>query len=156
MSHAVLRKSVNAPMPVADYAHAVEVPLNADQSMLYLCGMGPREKETNAIPGIKKDQGGALIDYDFEAQARNVFENIETLIKDCGGNGLRNVIDVQVYLVDIEKDFAKFNALWKEYMVFEDGWKPTRTTVQVAALPLPEIFVELKCTAIINRDKAGA
>lgn len=153
MTHAILRKSVNTPMPVADYAHAVEVPLDAERSMLILCGMGPRDKATNTVPGIQKDQGGTILDYDFEAQARNVFQNIDTLIKDCGGDGLRNVIDVQVYLVDIKRDFGKFNELWKEYMVFADGWKPTRTTVQVAALPLPEIFVELKCTAIINREK---
>ena len=140
-------------MPVADYAHAIEVPLDAERSMLTLCGMGPRDKATNAVPGIQKDQGGTILDYDFEAQARNVFQNIDTLIKDCGGDGLRNVIDVQVYLVDIKRDFGKFNELWKEYMVFQDGWKPTRTTVQVAALPLPEIFVELKCTAIISKEK---
>lgn len=153
MTHAILRKSVNTPMPVADYAHAIEIPLDAERSMLTLCGMGPRDKDTNAVPGIQKDQGGTILDYDFEAQARNVFQNIDTLIKDCGGEGLRNVVDVQVYLVDIKRDFGKFNELWKEYMVFQDGWKPTRTTVQVAALPLPEIFVELKCTAIINREK---
>jgi len=153
MTHAILRKSVNTPMPVADYAHAIEVPLDAERSMLTLCGMGPRDKATNAVPGIQKDQGGTILDYDFEAQARNVFQNIDTLIKDCGGDGLRNVIDVQVYLVDIKRDFGKFNELWKEYMVFQDGWKPTRTTVQVAALPLPEIFVELKCTAIISKEK---
>ena len=37
-------------------------------------------------------------------------------------------------------------------MVFEDGWMPTRTTVQVSALPLKEIFVELKCVAVLKRE----
>jgi 2-aminomuconate deaminase len=135
---------------VADYAHAVEVPLGPGQRMVYLCGMGPRDKETNKVPGVTFDDAGQVVDYDLEAQARNVFNNIDIVLKDIGGRGLRDVVDVQVFLVDIPRDFQAFNKLWKEYMVFEDGWKPARTTVQVAALPLKEIFVELKCIAHIS------
>ena len=153
MGHAILKQAPNAPLPVADYAHAEEVPINDDKSFLYLCGMGPREKETNAVPGIELDAHGAIAAYDIEAQTRNVFNNIDIVIKDAGGQGLRDVIDVQVYLVDIPKDFVAFNKIWKEFMVFDDGWMPTRTTVQVAALPLPEIFVELKCVAVIDKSK---
>jgi len=117
--------------------------------MVYLCGMGPRDKETNKVPGVTLDDSGQVVDYDLEAQARHVFKNIDTVLKDIGGRGLRDVVDVQVFLLDIPRDFPAFNKLWKEYMVFADGWKPTRTTVQVAALPLKEIFVELKCVAYI-------
>lgn len=152
MSQAVLRNSVNAPAPVADYAHAVEVPLGNGSSMLYICGMGPREKDSSAVPGCTVDENGNIIAYDIEKQTRNVFENIDIVIKDAGGRGLRDVIDVQVFLVDIERDFATFNKVWKEFMVFEDGWRPTRTTVQVPALPLKEIFVELKCVAVIKSN----
>ena len=67
---------------------------------------------------------------------------------------MRDVVDVQVFLIDIERDFPVFNQLWREYMVFEDGWMPARTTVQVSALPLKEIFVELKCVAVLNRQDA--
>lgn len=153
MGYAIKKEAPNAPLPVADYAHAVEVPMNDEKSFLYICGMGPREKETNAVPGITLDAQGHVSDYDIEAQTRNVFNNIDIVIKDAGGKGLRDVVDVQVYLVNIPKDFSTFNKLWKEYMVFDDGWMPTRTTVQVAALPLPDIFVELKCTAVIDRTK---
>ena len=139
MSEAILHTSTNAPVPVADYAHAIEVPLGNGSSMLYVCGMGPR------------DEAGNVADYDITAQTRNVFQNIDTVIKDAGGRGLRDVVDVQVYLCDIPRDFADFNKVWKEFMVFDDGWKPARTTVQVAALPLKEIFVELKCVAVIKK-----
>lgn len=152
MTQAIMRQSNNAPMPVADYAHAVEVPLGNGQRMLYLCGMGPRDKQTNAVPGVTYDDQGEVENYDIEAQVRNVFKNIDLMIKDIGGRGLRDVVDVQVFLVDIPRDFAKFNQLWREYMVFEDGWKPARTTVQVAALPLKEIFVELKCVAVLTQE----
>jgi 2-aminomuconate deaminase len=150
MSTATMRQSENAPLPVADYAHAVEVPLGNGNSMIYLCGMGPREKSTNKVPGVVWDSDGGVQSYDFEAQARNVFQNIETVIQDLGGRGMRDVVDVQVFLVDIARDFPAFNKLWREYMVSDDGWMPTRTTVQVAALPLKEIFVELKCVAVLE------
>ena len=152
MAQPIMRKSENAPLPVADYAHAVEVPLGSGQRLIYLCGMGPREKSTNKVPGVTHNDQGEVVDYDFEAQARSVFKNIDIVLKDIGGRGLRDVIDVQVFMVNIPKDFAVFNKLWKEYMVFDDGWKPARTTVQVAALPLKEIFVELKCIAQINDE----
>ncbi len=151
--NAAMIKSENAPMPVADYAHGVEVPLDDTRSMLYLCGMGPRDKETNKVPGVTLGSNGNVKGYDIEAQTRNVFKNIDTVIKDAGGRGLRDVVDVQVFLIDIANDFKAFNALWKEFMVSEDGWMPTRTTVEVSALPLPEIFVELKCIALINKEK---
>jgi len=151
--NAVLRNSTNAPVPVADYAHAVEVPLDDKRSLLYVCGMGPRDKATNKVPGVVTDAAGKITDYDIVLQTRNVFQNIDTVIKDAGGRGLRDVVDVQVFLVNIERDFKNFNAVWKEFMVFEDGWKPARTTVQVPALPLKEIFVELKCVAMISRGE---
>lgn len=152
MSEPTIHNSTNAPVPVADYAHAVEVPLGNGRSLLYICGMGPRDKATNKVPGVSFDDAGNVVDYDIARQTRNVFQNIDTVIRDAGGRGLRDVVDVQVYLVDIPRDFKTFNAVWKEFMVFEDGWKPARTTVQVAALPLEEIFVELKCIAAINRE----
>lgn len=148
MTQALMRQSENAPLPVADYAHAVEVPTGQGR-MIYLCGMGPREKATNKVPGVTFNEKGEVLTYDLEAQARNVFKNIDIVLKDIGGRGLRDVVDVQVFLVNIPRDFPMFNKLWKEYMVFEDGWKPARTTVQVAALPLKEIFVELKAIAYI-------
>lgn len=151
--HPTVLESKNAPIPVADYAHAVDVPLGNGQRMIYLCGMGPRDKATNKVPGVTYDEQGNVADYDLEAQARNVFKNIDIVLKDIGGRGLRDVVDVQVFLVNIPKDFPTFNKLWKEYMTFDDGWKPTRTTVQVAALPLKEIFVELKAVAVVQGQK---
>ncbi len=155
MSQAVIRNSQNAPVPVADYAHAVEVPIDETRSTLYVCGMGPRDKATNQVPGLVKDEAGNITDYDVSAQTRNVFQNIDTVIKDAGGRGLRDVVDVQVFLCNIERDFKDFNAVWKEFMVFDEAdgsWMPTRTTVQVAALPLKEIFVELKVIAVISKS----
>ena len=150
MPNATVHQSQNAPLPVADYAHAVEVPLGNGRRLFFLCGMGPREKVGNKVPGVSFNEAGLVTSYDLEIQARSVFKNVDLVLKDVGGRGLRDVVDVQVFLIDIERDFPLFNRLWKEYMVFEDGWMPTRTTVQVSALPLKEIFIELKCTAVVS------
>ena len=75
MSHAMICNSKNAPVPVADYSHAVKVPLNENKSLLYLCGMGPRDKETNKVPGVTFSQAGDILDYNIKLQTQNVFKN---------------------------------------------------------------------------------
>ena len=74
MSQPLMKNSTNAPVPVADYAHAVEVPMGNGISQLYLCAMGPRDKDTNEVPGVVKDEAGNITDFDIEAQTRNVVD----------------------------------------------------------------------------------
>jgi 2-aminomuconate deaminase len=49
----------------------------------------------------------------------------------------------------MERDFATFNRLYAEYFAGEGRPNPTRTTVEVGALPTP-IAVELKVVATID------
>lgn len=62
-------------------------------------------------------------------QTRAARENIERVVK-AAGFQMKDVVSVDVYLVDIH-DFAAMNRI---YMSFFPDPKPTRTTVQVAAL----------------------
>ena len=55
-------------------------------------------------------------------------------------------MDVTVFLTDMKADFSTFNALYAEYLKSN---QPTRTTVEVGALPTP-IAVELKVIATID------
>ena len=50
------------------------------------------------------------------------------------------MLDVTVFLVDMDRDFATFNEVYREAF---GAIRPTRTTVAVRALPTP-IAVELK------------
>src|SRR5438034_5095196 len=73
---------------------------------------------------------GELVTGDFNAQARRVFENLESVLR-AGGADFRDVAKANVFLTDLA-NFQALNAIYAEY--FGDH-KPARTTVQVAGLP---------------------
>jgi 2-aminomuconate deaminase len=94
---------------------------------------------------VTLDATGKVIAYDIEAQCRSVFENVKVILEDAGSSW-EQIVDVSVFLIDIKRDFAAFNRLYAEYFVTN---RPTRTTVEVTALPTP-IAVELKVIATID------
>jgi reactive intermediate/imine deaminase len=131
-----------APKPYAAYAHARRV-----GDLLYLAGIGPRHPVTNATTGGKVyDEKGKRLDYDVKAQTRQCIENIRTILKESGCD-LEDVFDVSAFLIDMKRDFADFNEVYNEYF---GKVQPTRTTVEVTALPGP-IAVELKVVAKVPR-----
>ncbi|MBD8527533.1 RidA family protein [Pseudomarimonas arenosa] len=128
-----------APKPVGRYPHARRV-----GSLLLLSGIGPRSPQDNQIPGNRYDHEGGLIGYDIEAQTHAVIANVRAVLE-AAGSRLDDLVDVTVYLTDMQGDFARYNAIWAEY--FPDPVSaPCRTTVGISALPTP-IAIELKCTA---------
>jgi 2-aminophenol/2-amino-5-chlorophenol 1,6-dioxygenase alpha subunit len=127
-----------APKPVGAYPHARRV-----GDLLYLSGIGPRDPKTNEIPGGPvRDGAGHALKYDIEAQTRACIENVKHILQEAGSS-LSQVLDVQVFLIDMDRDFVKFNKIYGEYF---SGIGATRTTVAVSALPTP-IAVELKVIA---------
>ena len=131
--------SEEAPEPVGPYPHARRV-----GNLLFLSGVGPRQRGVKAIPGVTMDERGDIISYDIEQQCHAVFKNVK-LILEASGSGWENLVDVTVFLTNMKKDFPVFNKIYGEY--FKDN-QPCRTTVGVNALPTP-IAIELKCIAII-------
>ncbi|MBX2802995.1 MAG: RidA family protein [Myxococcales bacterium] len=130
-----------APKPVGPYPHARRV-----GPLLFVSGMGPRQPGTDAIPGgAIRDADGRPRDYDVSAQTRATIENIRTVLEESGAS-LEHVVDVTVFLVDMDRDFADFNAVYGEFF---STIRPTRTTVAVRALPTP-IAVELKVLAWVG------
>jgi 2-aminomuconate deaminase len=93
---------------------------------------------------LKLDKFGNFIEFDFEAQCRNVFDNVRAIL-DASGSKWENLVDVTVFLVNMKRDFQTYNRLYAEY--FKDA-NPCRTTVEINALPSP-IAIELKCIATI-------
>jgi 2-aminomuconate deaminase len=61
------------------------------------------------------------------------------------GSSWAKIVDVTVFLIDMERDFPIFNRLWAEYFP-DPANRPTRTTIEVGRLPTP-IAVELKVIA---------
>lgn len=131
--------SDTAPEPVGAYPHARKV-----GNLLFLSGVGPREKGKKEIPGVTLNGDGTIKDYDIEAQCHSVFKNVNAILKDSGSSW-DNLVDVTVFLTNMKDDFQKYNALYKEY--FKDN-QPCRTTIEINCLPTP-IAIELKCIATI-------
>ena len=132
-------ESQNAPEPVGLYPHAKQV-----GNLLFLSGIGPREKGKKDIPGVKLDQNGNIISYDIATQCHSVFKNVRTVLEDAGSNW-DNLVDVMVFLTNMKDDFKIYNRIYAEY--FKDN-QPCRTTLEICSLPTP-IAIELKCIAII-------
>ncbi len=131
--------SSRAPEPVGLYPHARRV-----GDLLFLSGVGPRERGTKKIPGVELDETGNIISYDIEAQCHSVFRNIRYILEDAGSDWDK-IIDVTVFLTNMKADFATYNRIYAEY--FKEN-QPCRTTVEINALPTP-IAIELKVIAVI-------
>ena len=132
--------SNQAPEPVGHYPHARKV-----GNLLFLSGIGPREKGTKKIPGVELNEKGEIISYDIEAQCHSVFKNVRSVLEESGSSW-EKMVDVTVYLTNMKADFPAYNKLWAEY--FKNN-PPCRTTVEVGALPTP-IAIELKCIAALT------
>ena len=131
--------SENAPEPVGLYPHARKV-----GNLLFLSGVGPREKGKKEIPGVTLDEKGKIISYAIEAQCHSVFANVKAILEDSGSSW-DQLVDVTVFLTNMKDDFKTYNRIYAEY--FKDN-QPCRTTVEILSLPTP-IAIELKCIATI-------
>lgn len=131
-----------APKPVGLYPHARKV-----GNLLFLSGIGPREPESDGIPGLDRSASGNYLEFDFEAQVHSVFKNVRKVLE-AGGARWENLVDVTVFLVNMERDFNAFNRIYAEY--FKEN-QPCRTTVGIDRLPTP-IAIELKCIAFIPEN----
>ena len=135
-----------APKPVGAYPHARRV-----GDFIFVSGMGPRQAGTDAIPGGPiKDADGAPLNYDIEAQTRAVIENIRTVLE-AAGSSLDCVVDCTSFLVDMDRVFKGYNAVYAEYFT---GIQATRTTLAITALPTP-IAVEMKVIALAKDATAS-
>jgi reactive intermediate/imine deaminase len=129
--------SSKAPEPVGAYPHA-----RREGDLLFLSGVGPRARGKKEIPGVTLNAAGEIESYDVEVQTRSVIENVRTILE-ASGSSLEKVIDVQVYLTNMKRDFPIFNKVYAEYFA---KIQATRTTIEVGALPTP-IAVEFKVVA---------
>jgi 2-aminomuconate deaminase len=132
-------ESHKAPEPVGLYPHARKV-----GNLLFLSGIGPRERGKKEIPGVELDDQSNILSYDIETQCHSVFKNVRTVLEDAGSNW-GNLVDVTVFLTNMKEDFEIYNRIYAEYF---KGNQPCRTTVEIISLPTP-IAIELKCIATI-------
>jgi reactive intermediate/imine deaminase len=103
-----------APAAIGTYSQAVR-----SGDLVFLSGQIP------LVPASMELKGG-----DFEARARQVFDNLKAVAVAAGGD-LERVVKVTIYLTDLA-NFATVNAVMAEY--FTKPY-PARAAVGVASLP---------------------
>ena len=128
-----------APEPVGLYPHTRRV-----GNLLFLSGVGPRERGKKEIRGVVLGPDGSVEQYDIEAQCHQVFKNVKIILEEAGLSW-NQLVDITVFLTNMKKDFPIYNQIYAQY--FKDS-QPCRTTVEISALPTP-IAIELKCIAEI-------
>ena len=89
--------------------------------LLFLSGQTPKSNEDDIV-----------------LQTREVLEKID-------GSDKRHILSAQIWLKNIERDFAAFNEVWVQWM--PEGYSPARAAVQ-AEMARPEILVEIMLTAV--------
>ena len=98
-------ESQNAPEPIGSYPHARQV-----GNLLFLSGIGPRERGKKEIPGVTLDESGKIISYDIEVQCHSVLTNVKTILEDSG-SAWDNLVDVTVFLTNMKDDFKTYNKI---------------------------------------------
>jgi reactive intermediate/imine deaminase len=103
------------------------------QSVVFVSGQAP----------ISPD-GELVGEGDFEAQTRQVFENLRTVLTEAGAS-LEAIVKITIYLTDIGKlrDFGRIKA------DFIPGKQPASTALEVSSLALPGMTVEVEAIAVI-------
>lgn len=88
---------------------------------------------------------GSLVgEGDIDAQLKQVFSNLRAAIEGAGGT-LDNIASLTVYLKDILHHRNYMKVLAAEFL----DRRPAETLLQVAALGLPELLVEIQATAVL-------
>ncbi|MBV8145002.1 MAG: RidA family protein [Gammaproteobacteria bacterium] len=109
-------------------------------AFIFVSGTSARRSD-DTIAGVTRAAGGATV-LDVAAQTRAVLENVRDILAAAGAT-LGDVVEVSTFLVDMA-DFAAYNAVYSEFFDYQG---PARTTVAVAALPHPELLIEMKVVA---------
>jgi enamine deaminase RidA (YjgF/YER057c/UK114 family) len=89
------------------------------------------------------DANGNLVgEGDFAAQVTRTFDNMDSVLA-AGGLAFRDIVKMTVYLTDIAnlREFGRLKA--ERY----PGPQPASTAVQVVALALPGMQIEVEATA---------
>ena len=118
--------SDDAPAAIGTYSQAVKT-----GNLVFLSGQIPLDPATMEV-----------VDGDFEARARRVFENLKA-VAEAAGADLDKVVKLTIYLTDLE-NFATVNSVMSEY--FQEPY-PARAALGVASLPKG---VDVEAEAIVS------
>ncbi|CAH1758030.1 19391_t:CDS:2 [Entrophospora sp. SA101] len=127
--------------PLANYPHA-----RIAGDFIFISGISSR-KPDNTYDGVIELPDGSF-ELDIRKQTKAVIENIGVILNQAGGASLSNLIDLTVFLVNMQ-DYHGFNEVYNQYFDQING--PSRTTVAVFKLPSPRLLIEIKGTALLPK-----
>ena len=104
----------SAPAALGTYSQAIKV-----GQFVFMSGQVP------LVPATME-----VVEGDFAARARQVFENLKAVAEEAGGS-LNDAVKITIFLTDLG-NFATVNEVMAEYC---DKPYPARAAVQVSALP---------------------
>ncbi len=104
----------NAPAAIGTYSQGIQ-----SGSLVFLSGQIP------LVPATME-----IVDGDFEARARQVFDNLQAVAQAAGGD-LNDIVKLTIFLTDLD-NFATVNTVMERY--FEQPF-PARAAVGVVSLP---------------------
>jgi reactive intermediate/imine deaminase len=104
----------DAPAAIGTYSQAIQT-----NGLVFMSGQIPLDPVTME-----------LIEGDFEARARQVFDNLRA-VAEAAGSDLNHIVKLTVYLTDLG-NFAAVNSVMSEY--FDEPY-PARAALGVASLP---------------------
>ena len=92
------------------------------------------------------DEQGAVVGVDdFDAQAAQTFANIGRVLE-AAGSSMQQIVKVTIYLTDMD-NFPKILELRERH--FTPPY-PADTIVEISALGLPELTIEVEVTALLD------
>lgn len=121
-------KPANLPPPAGPYSHCVR-----KGDMVFVAGM----------VGLHGD--GTLAGSTVGDQTRQCLVNMRTCLAEAGAT-LDDVCSVTAFLEDVERDFAEYNAVYREFFSEE---QPARATVQAHLLG-DDLIVEIQAIAALD------
>lgn len=95
------------------------------------------------VAGMTARNGTQVLADDEYGQARAIFEKIEKLVSAAGAS-MADVVKVVIYVTDI----SRREEVWRARREFFSGDFPVSTLVEVSALAMPELKVEIEAIAI--------
>ena len=95
------------------------------------------------VAGMTARDGATILADDEYGQARAIFEKIAKLL-DAAGVSMADVVKVVIYVTDI----SRREEVWRARREFLQGDFPVSTLVEVSALAMPELKVEIEAIAV--------
>ena len=125
----IVKQTSQAPAPLGPYSQIIVA-----NGFVFCAGQTPVD------PGT-----GELVIGDVSIQTRQCLLNLQAMLGEAG-TSLANVVQMRVFLVNMEHDFAAMNSVYAELV---PAPHPVRTTVGVARLPI-DAKVEIDCVAVLG------